>query len=260
MAFSTEDTIVAIATPAGRGGIGVVRISGPAARRVSAPLIGDVDLEPRRATFVRVRGVDVQDESIVTWFPGPRSYTGEDVVELSLHGSPVLLRAVTAAAIRAGARLAEPGEFTLRAYLSGRLDLVQAEAVRDLIDAVTPLQARAAFDQLDGTLTGAIGDVDRALFDLTTRLEASLDFPDEGYHFVTPEDAAQTIGGLLDQVDRLLLGAKAGRLVREGARVVLMGRPNAELSGGNGGRRDPRPPARTLHRRWRCRGRRTQAT
>ena len=230
MAFSTEDTIVAIATPAGRGGIGVVRISGPAARAVSAPLIGDGQLEPRRATFVRVHGVDVQDESIATWFPGPRSYTGEDVVELSLHGSPVLLRSVVQAALRAGARLAEPGEFTLRAYLSGRLDLVQAEAVRDLVDAVTPLQARAAFDQLDGTLTGAIGAIDRALFDLTTRLEASLDFPDEGYHFVTPEEAAAMIDSLLGQLDQLLSGAKAGRLVREGARVVLAGRPNAGKS------------------------------
>ena len=230
MAFSTDDTIVAIATPAGRGGIGVVRISGPAAVAVAATLIGGADLEPRRATFVRVRGVDVQDQSIATWFPGPRSYTGEDVVELSLHGSPVLLRAVTQAAIHAGARLAEPGEFTLRAYLSGRLDLVQAEAVRDLIDAVTPLQARTAFDQLDGTLTEAIGDIDRELFDLTTRLEASLDFPEEGYHFVTPADAVSTIDGLIAGVDRLLAGARAGRLVREGARVVLTGRPNAGKS------------------------------
>ena len=230
MAFSTEDTIVAMATPAGRGGIGVVRISGPAARAVAAPLIGALDLEPRRATFVRVHAVDIQDESIVTWFPGPRSYTGEDVVELSLHGSPVLLRAVIEAALRAGARLAEPGEFTLRAYLSGRLDLVQAEAVRDLIDAVTPLQARTAFDQLDGTLTGAIGEVDRTLFELSARLEASLDFPDEGYHFITHAETANSIGGLIEQVDRLLAGAKAGRLVREGARVVLVGRPNAGKS------------------------------
>ena len=230
MAFSTDDTIVAIATPAGRGGIGVIRISGPAAVAVAAVLIGGADLEPRRATFVRVRGVDVRDEAIVTWFPGPRSYTGEDVVEVSLHGSPVLLRAVILAAMHAGARLAEPGEFTLRAYLSGRLDLVQAEAVRDLIDAVTPLQARTAFDQLDGTLTDAIGDIDRELFDLTTRLEASLDFPDEGYHFVTPADAVSAIEGLITRVDRLLAGARAGRLVREGARVVLTGRPNAGKS------------------------------
>ncbi len=230
MAFSTDDTIVAIATPAGRGGIGVVRVSGPDAVRITSTLAADAVLEPRRATFTRVRGAGTQDEAIVTWFPGPRSYTGEDVVELSLHGSPVLLRSVVDAAMSAGARLAEPGEFTLRAYLSGRLDLVQAEAVRDLIDAVTPLQARAAYDQLDGTLTTRIGEIDARLFDLAARLEASLDFSEEGYHFITPGDASREISALLAEVDDLLAGARAGRLVREGVRVVLIGRPNAGKS------------------------------
>lgn len=230
MAFSTDDTIVAIATPAGRGGIGVVRISGPDALRIAGTLTPETVLEPRRATFSHVHGTGTRDEAIVTWFPGPRSYTGEDVVELSLHGSPVLLRSVVHAAMQGGARLAEPGEFTLRAYLSGRLDLVQAEAVRDLVDAVTPLQARAAYDQLDGTLTTRIRALDARLFDLTARLEASLDFPDEGYHFVTPEDTACEIDGLLASLEDLLAGARAGRLVREGARVVLIGRPNAGKS------------------------------
>src|SRR5205807_5381752 len=124
------------------------------------------------------------DQVIATFFPGPRSYTGEDVVELSAHGSPVILRAIVSSAIDCGARLAEPGEFTLRAFLNGRLDLPRAEAVADLIEAVTPLQARAAFDQLEGTLTRTIGEIDRALFDLIARLEASVDFPDEGYHFL----------------------------------------------------------------------------
>ena len=105
-------------------------------------------------------------------------------MEVSAHGSQVLLRGIVQAAMDAGARLAEPGEFTLRAFLRGRIDLIQAEAVRDLVDAVTPLQARAAFDQLEGTLTARIGEADRALFDLVARLEASLDFPEEGYHFV----------------------------------------------------------------------------
>ena len=109
--------------------------------------------------------------------PLPRSYTGDDVVELSAHGSPVVLRAIVTAAMAAGARLAEPGEFTLRAFVNGRIDLMQAEAVGDLIDAVTPLQARAAFDQLHGTLTRAIGAIDAAFFDLIARLEASVDFP-----------------------------------------------------------------------------------
>ena len=126
------------------------------------------------------------DQVVVTFFPAPHSYTGEDIVELSAHGSPVILRAIVTAAVARGARLAEPGEFTLRAFLNGRIDLMQAEAVGDLIEAATPLQARAAFDQLDGTLTRAIAGIEATLFDLIARLEASVDFPDEGYHFVDP--------------------------------------------------------------------------
>src|SRR5688572_25423991 len=138
--FSTTDTIVAIATPPGRGGIGVVRVSGPDAAHIALALTGrDCPLEARHATFVRLRGGGAAiDQAVVTFFPAPHSYTGEDVLEISAHGSPVLLRAILDAAMRSGARLAEPGEFTLRAYLGGRLDLVQAEAVRDLVDAVTP--------------------------------------------------------------------------------------------------------------------------
>src|SRR5207245_6375632 len=116
------------------------------------------------------------DPAGVTYCPAPAAYTGDDVMELSAHGSPVILRAIVEAAIDRGARLAEPGEFTLRAFLNGRIDLMQAEAVADLIDAVTPLQARAAFDQLEGTLTAAIAGIDAALFDLVARLEASVDF------------------------------------------------------------------------------------
>ena len=136
------------------------------------------------AATVRVVAAEAIDHVVATYFPAPHSYTGEDVVELSAHGSPVVLRAIVAAAAACGARLAEPGEFTLRAFLNGRIDLPQAEAVADLIDAVTPLQARAAFDQLQGTLTEAIAEIDAALFDLIARLEASIDFPDEGYHFI----------------------------------------------------------------------------
>src|SRR5687767_14968624 len=160
--FHQDDTIVAIATPAGRGGIGVVRLSGPQALRIGAGLARrDQPLAPRHATFTRDHGWNgTADQAVVTAFPAPHSYTGEDVVELSAHGSPPLLRSIVQAALAAGARLAEPGEFTLRAYLNQRIDLVQAEAVRDLVDAVTPLQARAAFDQLEGTLTGRIREID----------------------------------------------------------------------------------------------------
>jgi tRNA modification GTPase len=170
------------------------------------------------------------DQVVVTFFPGPHSYTGEDVVELSAHGSPPVLRTIVEAAIAEGARLAEPGEFTLRAFLNGRIDLLQAEAVADLIDAVTPLQARAAFDQLHGTLTAAIGDLDGRLFDLIARLEASVDFPEEGYHFVDPDALAEAIDEIARRIDSLLADARRGRLVREGLQIAIVGKPNVGKS------------------------------
>jgi tRNA modification GTPase len=225
--FSTSDTIVAIATPAGRGGIGVVRISGAAAPRIANELIGrDRPLQPRHATFAR----RADDHVVVTLFESPHSYTGEHVVEISAHGSPVVLNSILRAAIGAGARLAEPGEFTLRAFMNQKLDLVQAEAVADLIDAVTPLQARAAFDQLEGTLTSAIAAIESGLFDIIAKLEASLDFPDEGYHFVAPKEAGEAIAGVIGRIDSLLAHAQRGRLVREGAAVAIVGAPNVGKS------------------------------
>jgi tRNA modification GTPase len=172
----------------------VVRISGPDAERIARVLAArDKPFTPRRATFSGMMGVvprnhpsgrddggrtDVRDRAVVTFFQSPHSYTGEDVVEISAHGSPVVLNAIVRAVVAGGARLAEPGEFTLRAFLNNKIDLVQAEAVADLIEAVTPLQARAAYDQLEGTLTKTIGQIEQELFDVIARLEASLDFPD----------------------------------------------------------------------------------
>jgi tRNA modification GTPase len=232
MAFSPTDTIVAIATPPGRGGIGVVRVSGPAARTIAERLVDHAGaLEPRHATFTKTRGAsDIRDHVVVTYFPGPHSYTGDDVVELSAHGSPVVLQAIVEAGLEAGARMAEPGEFTFRAFLNGRLDLMQAEAVGDLVDAVTPVQARVAFDQLDGTLTRAIGEIDRALFELIAKLEASVDFPDEGYHFVQPAELVGALDGLIAQTLALVAEARRGRLVREGLQVAIVGRPNVGKS------------------------------
>ena len=260
MSFSTEDTIVAVATPPGRGGIGVVRLSGPEAHTVARALVTHKGpLYPRHATLTKVRlkpdtteanasethtpadhvlvvsrysrtGSDAIDQVVTTYFPSPGSYTGEDVVELSAHGSAVVLNAIVTSAIAAGARLAEPGEFTLRAFLNGRIDLMQAEAVNDLINAVTPLQARAAFDQLNGTLTRAIAGIDATLFDLIARLEASVDFPEEGYHFVDPGALAQAIDGLLERTAALLRGARRGRLIREGPQIAIVGEPNVGKS------------------------------
>jgi tRNA modification GTPase len=236
--FAAADTIVAIASPPGRGSIGVVRFSGPAAHTIACALVGRGSaLTPRHATLANVRcgrdgreGGPAIDQVIALYFPGPASYTGEDVVELSAHGSPVVLREILAAAIASGARLAEPGEFTLRAFLNGRIDLMQAEAVADLIDSVTPLQARAAFDQLQGTLTCAIADIDARLFDLIARLEASVDFPEEGYHFVEPSAVAREIGSIIERTAALLADARRGRLVREGLQISIVGRPNVGKS------------------------------
>jgi tRNA modification GTPase len=233
--FASDDTIVAIATPEGRGGIGVVRISGPQALIVGRRILRHAPaLQPRHATCARVKADGPADRGaddvIVTWFPAPGSYTGEHVVEISAHGSPVVLRAIVAAAIHAGARLARPGEFTLRGFLNGKRDLVQSEAVADLIEAATPLQARAAFDQLDGTLTRRIAEVDATLFDLVARLEASIDFPDEGYHFIEPQAIGARLGETIARLDRLLADAERGRMIREGATVVLAGRTNVGKS------------------------------
>jgi tRNA modification GTPase len=226
--FSTSDTIVAVATPPGRGGLGVVRLSGAAAETIVRALVGrQQPLEPRRATLSRIPACD---QIVATFFPAPHSYTGEDVVEVSAHGSPVVMAEIMAAAMGGGARLAAPGEFTLRAFLNGRIDLPQAEAVADLVDAVTPLQARAAFDQLEGTLTSAIRELDESLFDLIAKLEASVDFSDEGYHFLAAAEASRTIERLLDRTSGLLADGRRGRLVREGFQVAIAGRPNVGKS------------------------------
>ena len=238
--FSTADTIVAIATPPGRGGIGVVRLSGPGAHGAARLLTArERPFIPRHATLAVARRPaasstpgtgDTIDQVIVIYFPAPSSYTGDDVIEISAHGGPLVLSRIVEAAMEAGARPANPGEFTLRAYLNGRIDLPQAEAVADLIDAVTPLQAQAAFDQLQGTLTRAIGEADQALFDLVARLEASIDFPEEGYHFIEPAALGAAIDGVADRLAALLADGRRGRLVREGLQVAIVGRPNVGKS------------------------------
>lgn len=228
----TDDTIVAIATPPGRGGIGVVRVSGPGAIGIARALTRREGFEPRHATLATVVAQDGSpvDQAVVTCFPAPHSYTGEDVVELSAHGSPIVLQAIVAAAMAAGARLANPGEFTFRAYIHGRIDLVQAEAVAELIEAVTPLQARIAIDQLDGTLSDRLRELDGKLLDIIAPLEASLDFPDEGYHFIAADGADAAIRDALTAIDTLLAVAARGRIIREGRTVTIVGRPNAGKS------------------------------
>jgi tRNA modification GTPase len=241
--FSPHDTIVAISTPPGHGGIGVVRVSGPKARSIVRALLeGEPALLPRHATFARVldwpggdgRATDVLDQVVVTWFEAPASYTGDDVVEISAHGSPVTLARILEQAMRRGARAAAAGEFTLRAFLNGKLDLVQAEAVADLIEAVTPEQARAACEQLEGGLGRAIGQVEASLFDLQAQVEAAIDFPehrDQGGHGGgSPPAVSAALDAVVGRIDTLLRGAERGRLLREGRHVVIVGPPNSGKS------------------------------
>ena len=234
--YSTDDTIVAIATPVGHGGIGIVRLSGPQALDIACSVLHrKKPLQARHATLARAfqsRDSDSSaiDQVLATYFKSPASYTGEDVVEFSAHGSPIVLERIVTAAIDTGARLAEPGEFTLRAFLGGRLDLVQAEAIADLVDAVTPAQARVAFDQLEGTLTTVIAELDTDLFDLVSRLEASLDFPEERYHFVSRSTTTATIQAITERVETLLADGSRNRVLREGRQVVILGKPNTGKS------------------------------
>jgi tRNA modification GTPase len=222
----TRDTIAAIATPAGRGGIGVVRISGPEVPRIARALLGRLP-EPRIAAFGSLGEVD---QGIALYFPAPGSYTGEPVLELHGHGGPVVMQAVLAACLDAGARLAEPGEFTRRAFLEGKLDLAQAEAVADLIDAASREAARSALRSLRGAFSEAIAALQAQLVELRALTEAMLDFPDEDVETLHRDDAAERLGDVRRALDAVLAKSREGSLLRSGIHVVLAGRPNVGKS------------------------------
>lgn len=229
--FSTDDTIVAVATAAGHSGVGLVRVSGPEAASIGRGLASRATAWPaRRAVRASIGAADLKADALVTFFPGPASYTGDDVIEVSAHGSPVILAAIVRRAIELGARPARPGEFTLRAFVRGKLDLVQAEAVRDLVAAVSPAQVRAATAQLDGSLSAAIAEQAGSLRRLETLLEASMDFPDEGYRFIEPPEVHAALARVGDGMARLLATGGRGQLVRDGAKVVIAGVPNVGKS------------------------------
>ena len=226
-----RDTIAALATPAGRGGIGIVRISGPAVPRIAVELVGRLPTA-RRATLARfadARG-EMIDEGIAVYFPAPRSYTGEEVLELHGHGGPVVLQMLLAACVDAGARLAEPGEFTRRAFLEGRLDLAQAEAVADLIDAASQEAARSALRSLSGEFSAAIEALRGALVELRALTEAQLDFPEEELDPLHREDAAQRLARVRGALEQVLARSRQGSLLRSGVHAVLAGRPNVGKS------------------------------
>jgi len=232
-----DDTIIAIATPPGFGGLGVVRISGPkaldVARRIFEPRARVRRPFPeRRALFGAVRdphGGSPLDEAFLTYFKAPRSYTREDVVELSVHGSPAVLESILKTGTEAGARPARPGEFTLRAYLNGRLDILQAEAVNDLIRSASLVQARISARQLGGSLSRKMSKIRGRLVVLLSRLEAGLEFPEDG---LRPSAAAglKTLAALENDLERLVASHEAGRALAEGVALAIVGKTNVGKS------------------------------
>jgi len=229
-----EDTIIAISTPPGYGGLGIVRLSGPrslaVAKRIFRPRRGGI--APGKPVFGDLHGPgrgEEFDEAFLTFHKKPRSYTREDVVEISCHGSPVVLEEVVRLGVRAGARPADPGEFTLRAYLNGRLDIIQAEAVNDLIRAASLTQARISFDQLGGSLSKRIGAVRGKLVRLLAGIEAAIEFPDEGLRNVRSV-TARKIDELVRDVEALVAGYEAGRPLAEGITLAIAGKTNVGKS------------------------------
>jgi tRNA modification GTPase len=225
------DTIAAIATPPGRGGVGVIRISGGAVPAMAQRLLGRA-LAPRTATLAVFRGAhgEALDQGLALHFPAPQSYTGEHVLELHGHGGAAVLRALLARCLELGARLATPGEFTLRAFLNGKLDLAQAESVADLIDAGTATAVRAAARSLTGAFSREIRTLTDALIELRTFTEATLDFPEEDIDFLRAADATAKLAAIRARVAAVLARAKQGALLRDGLTVVLVGAPNVGKS------------------------------
>jgi tRNA modification GTPase len=226
-----EDTIAATATAPGRGAVGVVRISGPGVPRMMVEIVGR-PLSPRVASVAAFRRQDGSaiDQGVALYFAAPASYTGEHILELQGHGGPVVQRVLLERCLALGARLAEPGEFTRRAFLNSKLDLAQAEAVADVIDASTAAAARAAVRSLSGAFSHRIHEFVNALIGLRTLVEGTLDFPDEEIDFLGAADAAGRLARVRAGLDEVLRASRAGSLLREGARAVLVGRPNVGKS------------------------------
>jgi tRNA modification GTPase len=229
--MTRTDTIVAAATPPGRGGIGIVRVSGPKAPELAAVLLGELP-PPRHATFARFLGAhgEAIDAGLALFFPAPASYTGEHVLELHGHGGPVVLETLVARVVELGARRARAGEFTQRAFLNEKLDLAQAEAVADLIDAGSREAARAALRSLAGEFSAMVRGLTEAVIDLRTYVEAAIDFPEEEIDWLSDRELEQRFRAVRAHFAGIEQSARQGRLLREGMTAVIAGRPNAGKS------------------------------
>ena len=233
--MNLADTIVAISTPPGRGGVGVVRLSGPDSRAIAERILrfhsepGLRSWGAALATLADAQGDNI-DQVVATWFERPRSYTAEDVVEIACHGSPVVLRHLVGRACEAGARPAEPGEFTLRAFLNGRIDLPQAEAIRDLIEATTLYQAKVAARQMEGSVSLRLAPMKEQLLDLISLLEAGIDFVEDDVPATATETIVERLDSILEDLRRLAGSFSYGRLVHSGMSLAIVGRPNVGKS------------------------------
>jgi tRNA modification GTPase len=229
--LAATDTVAAVATPPGFGGVGIVRISGPLTVLIAEAVLG-ARPAPRTATFTTFRDTDgaAIDQGIALYFPAPRSFTGEDVLELQGHGGPVVMDLLLRRVLAMGARLARPGEFSERAFVNGKIDLAQAEAIADLIESATETAARLATRTLEGVLSRRVADLVEGLIHLRTFVEAALDFPDEDIDLLTGPQVATQAARLVHETRDLIASARQGQLVREGLQVVIAGPPNAGKS------------------------------
>lgn len=233
--MNPRDTIVAISTPVGRSGLGIVRLSGTRSRQIAEAMVR-FRRQPRWQSWTSELGELVDenggaiDQVIISFFARPRSYTAEDVVEISCHGAPIVLQSCIERAVQEGARIAEPGEFTLRAYLNGRIDLPQAEAVRDLIDATTLYQARVALQQIEGSVSRRIRPVKEQLLELISLLEAGIDFAEDDVSVATRDEIFERLAPVERGISDLLASFAAGKLVFQGFTLAIAGRPNVGKS------------------------------
>lgn len=229
--MTRTETIVAAATPPGRGGVGIVRLSGPKVPEIAAVMLGELPA-PRHATFARFLDARQEpiDAGLALFFPAPASYTGEHVLELHGHGGPLVVEALVSRALELGARRAHAGEFTQRAFLNDKLDLAQAEAIADLIDAGSREAMRAALRSLQGEFSAMVRGLTEAVIELRTYVEAAIDFPEEEIDFLADRELAERFEAVREHLDGVLESARQGRLLREGMTVVIAGRPNAGKS------------------------------